>query len=51
MSLPFAFGGLCRLRKHASNRLRRAAESKYFCNPSVIFELTEVQARDTGDRH
>src|SRR6266545_2061247 len=39
MWLFFAFGGLCRLRKHGSNCPRLAGELKYFCDSSVIYKL------------
>ena len=48
MWLFFAFGGLCRLRKHGSNRPRLAGELKYFCDSSVICELAGQQGCDTA---
>jgi acyl dehydratase len=48
MWLFFAFGGLCRLRKHGSNCPRLAGELKYFCNSSVIYELAGHGACDTA---
>src|SRR5260370_41239084 len=44
----FAFGGLCRLRKHGSNCLGLAGELTYFCNSSVIYELAGQRACDTA---
>src|SRR2546430_1446236 len=46
MWLFFAFGGLCRLRKHGSNCPRLAGELKYFCNSSVIYEFAGHRACD-----
>ena len=48
MWLFFAFGGLCRLRKHRSNRPRLAGELKYFCNSSVIYEFAGHGGCDTA---
>ena len=48
MWLFFAFGGLCRLRKHGSNCLRLAGELKYFCDSSVIWKLAGHQGCDTA---
>lgn len=48
MWLFFAFGGLCRLRKHGSNCPRLAGELKYFCNSSVIYEFAGHRACDTA---
>ena len=48
MWLFFAFGGLCRLRKHGSNCPRLAGELKYFCNASVIYELAGHRGCDTA---
>ncbi len=42
--LFFAFGDLCRLRKHGSNGPRLAGESKYFCDSSVIFAIGIARA-------
>src|SRR5258706_6929165 len=44
----FAFGGLCRLRKHGSNCPRLAGELTYFCNSSVIYELAGQRGCDTA---
>ena len=44
----FAFGGLCRLRKHGSNCLGLAGELTYFCNSSVIYELAGQRGCDTA---
>lgn len=48
MWLFFAFGGLCRLRKHGSNCLRLAGELKYFCDSSVICKLAGHRGCDTA---
>src|SRR6266699_2543000 len=48
MWLFFAFGGLCRLRKHGSNCPRLAGELKYFCNASVIYEFAGHRGCDTA---
>jgi len=48
MWLFFAFGGLCRLRKHGSNCLRLAGELKYFCDSSVIWKLAGHRGCDTA---
>ena len=48
MWLYFAFGDLCRLRKHGSNGSRAAGELKYFCNSSVMLELTGRRGCDTA---
>ena len=37
MRFFYAFGGLCHLRKHGSNRRRLAGKLRYFCNSSVIW--------------
>ena len=47
MWLFFAFGGLCRLRKHGSNCPRLAGELKYFCDSSVIYKLAGHRGCDT----
>ena len=44
----FAFGDLCRLRNHGSNRLGAAGELTYFCNSSVMLELTGRRCCDTA---
>lgn len=48
MWLFFAFGDLCRLRKHGSNYLRLAGELKYFCDSSVICKLAGHRGCDTA---
>ena len=48
MCVFFAFGGLCRLRKHGSNCLGLAGELTYFCNSSVIYELAGQRGCDTA---
>jgi acyl dehydratase len=48
MWLFFAFGGLCRLRKHGSNCLRLAGKLEYFCNASVILKLAGRRRWDTA---
>ena len=48
MWLFFAFGGLCRLRKHGSNCPGLAGELKYFCNASVIYGLAGHWGCDTA---
>src|ERR1700750_1139191 len=45
----FAFGDLCRLRKHRSNSPGSAGKLKYFCNSSVILQLTGRRGCDTAD--
>jgi acyl dehydratase len=48
MWLFFAFGGLCRLRKHGSNCPRLAGKLKYFCDSSVICKLAGHWGCDTA---
>jgi acyl dehydratase len=48
MWLYFAFGDLCRLRKHGSNRPEPAGKLTYFCNSSVMLELTGRRGCDTA---
>src|SRR2546423_13057403 len=48
MWLFFAIGGLCRLRKHGSNRPRLAGKLKYFCDSSVIYKLAGHWGCDTA---
>src|ERR1700745_212067 len=48
MWLYFAFGDLCRLRKHGSNCPRLAGKLKYFFNSSVMLELTLRRGCDTA---
>jgi acyl dehydratase len=48
MWLFFAFGGLCRLRKHGSNYPRLAGKLKYFCDSSVIYKLAGHWGCDTA---
>ena len=49
MWLYFAFGDLCRLRKHRSNSPEPAGKLKYFCNSSVTLQLTGHRGCDTAD--
>ena len=48
MWLFVGFGGLCRLRKHGSNRPRLAGELRYLCNSSVIYEFAGHRGCDTA---
>ena len=48
MWLFVGFGGLCRLRKHGSNRPRLAGKLKYFCDSSVIYKLAGQRGCDTA---
>ena len=48
MWLSFAFGGLCFLRKHGSNRSQPAGKLKYFCDSSVIYKLAGHGGCDTA---
>jgi len=49
MWLYFAFGDLCRLRKHRSNSPGSAGKLKYFCNSSVTLQLAGRRGCDTAD--
>jgi len=48
MWLFFAFGGLCRLRKHGSNGPRLAGKLEYFRDSSVISKLAGCRRWDTA---
>jgi acyl dehydratase len=48
MWLFSAFGDLCRLRNHGSNRLGLAGELKYFCDSTVILPLAWCLTCDTA---
>jgi acyl dehydratase len=48
MRLFYAFGGLCRLRKHGRNCRTLAGKSTFFCDASVILQVRSCLSCDTA---